>query len=391
MAGGTTLGYTGTGGSTLANNISLSSGNGTIANSGNGMLNLSGNLSDNGHLLTFANGSYNVSGNITGAYALSNAAVTLSGLNAYTAPASVFAGSSLNLGGNGSLAASSSLNLGATGDSLKTTNTFNLGGFNQSLASIGTTGGGYNQVINNGSFATLTLTGTSTFSGSINGNNIALNVLGGNVTLVSNNSFSGGTTVDNGILNLGTAGFLDNTPSVTVQNGGTLLLGNNNQINTNAALSLNSGTLSMGGNGTTRATAQTFASLTLTGNSVIDFANLTGDSSLTFGTIALNNNSLSIYNWSGTNQYGTQSSTQVGTFTHLYDLNSGSLSSADLNNVSFYSGGLGSTFLGNAAFSGNEIVPVPEPGVIVAAALLLGWMLFSNRGLLLALIARRRA
>jgi autotransporter-associated beta strand protein len=393
MAGGTTLGYTGTGASTLANNISLSSGNGTIANSSGSALNLSGNLSDNGSLLTFAKGSYNVSGNITGAYALSNAVMTLSGLNSYSAPASIFAGSTLNLGAHGSLTNSSVLNLGASSDSSKTTNTFNLGGYNQSLTSLATSGGGYNQVINSGSFSTLTLTGTSTFGGSFNGANIGLTIAGGNVTLTGTSSYSGTTTVNGGSLDLGSTAFLTATSNVVVQNGGTLLLGgtSTNQINANTPITMNGGTLSMGGNGSTRAVAQTFSSLTLTGNSVIDFANLTGNSSLTFGTIALNNNSLSIYNWSGTNQYGTQSSTQVGTFTHLYDLNSGSLSSADLNNISFYSGGLGSTFLGNAAFSGNEIVPVPEPGVIVAAALLLGWLLFSNRRLLMAVVTRRRA
>jgi autotransporter-associated beta strand protein len=393
MAGGTTLGYTGTGASTLANNISLSSGNGTIANSSGSALNLSGNLSDNGSLLTFAKGSYNVSGNITGAYALSNAAMTLSGLNSYSAPASIFAGSTLNLGAHGSLVDSSVLNLGASSDSSKTTNTFNLGGYNQSLTSLATTGGGYNQVINSGSFSTLTLTGTSTFGGSFNGANIGLTIAGGNVTLTGTSSYNGTTTVNGGSLDLSSTAFLTATSNVIVQNGGTLLLGGTsaNQIHANTPITMNGGTLSMGGNGSTRAAAQTFASLTLTGNSVIDFANLTGGSSLTFGTIALNNNSLSIYNWSGTNQYGTQSSTQVGTFTHLYDLNSGSLSSADLNNISFYSGGLGSTFLGNAAFSGNEIVPVPEPGVIVAAALLLGWLLFSNRRLLMAVVTRRRA
>jgi autotransporter-associated beta strand protein len=393
MAGGTTLGYTGTGASTLANNISLSSGNGTIANSSGSALNLSGNLSDNGSLLTFAKGSYNVSGNITGAYVLSNAVMTLSGLNSYSAPASIFAGSTLNLGAHGSLTDSSVLNLGASSDSSKTTNTFNLGGYNQSLTSLATTGGGYNQVINSGSFSTLTLTGTSTFGGSFNGANIGLTIAGGNVTLTGTSSYTGTTTVNGGSLDLGSTAFLTATSNVVVQNGGTLLLGGTsaNQIHANTPITMNGGTLSMGGNGTKRAVAQSFASLTLTGNSVIDFANLTGDSSLTFGTIALNNNSLSIYNWSGTNQYGTQSSTQVGTFTHLYDLNSGSLSSADLNNISFYSGGLGSTFLGNAAFSGNEIVPVPEPGVIVAAALLLGWLLFSNRRLLMAVVTRRRA
>jgi len=78
--------------------------------------------------------------------------------------------------------------------------------------------------------------------------------------------------------------------------------------------------------------------------------------------------------------------------TRLFDTSTSSLSAMDLNNISFFSGGIGSsTFLGKGTFSGTEIVPVPEPGVIMAAALLLGWMLFANRGVLINLISRRRS
>jgi hypothetical protein len=175
-----------------------------------------------------------------------------------------------------------------------------------------------------------------------------------------------------------------------VANGATLLLSGSNNINTSAPLTLAGGTLSMGGNGSTRASAQTFASLTLTANSVIDFANLQGNSSLTFTTITMQGYQLFVYNWSGTNQWGTQSSTQVGTQTRLYNSTTSSLSADDLNNISFYSGGIGSTFLGNGTYSGTEIVPVPEPGVIVAAALLAGWMLFTNRGILMGIVRSRR-
>jgi len=186
--------------------------------------------------------------------------------------------------------------------------------------------------------------------------------------------------------------------------GGTLLLSGNNQVNTNATLNLKGGTLSMGGQGSSnsRATAQNFASLTLTGNSTIDFSALSGQSALYFSTISGLSaaNTLSIYNWSGTPQWGTTSS---GDPTHLYDMGgNGDLSTTQLSYISFYGtvNGVANQFMGTgSSFSSGgliEIVPVPEPGVIIAALLLLGWMLFANRGVLRGLLrclisSRRRA
>lgn len=213
----------------------------------------------------------------------------------------------------------------------------------------------------------------------------------GTTTLSGSSSYSGTTTVASGALSLGGASSLSTTANVQVT-GGTLLLGGNNQINTNAALTMGTvgsvtpATLSMGGNGSTRAAAQTFATLTLTANSVIDFANLSGTSSLTFGSISgLSSNTLSIWNWNGTSVSGTTSTTGgIGAYTHLFD-SAGGLSSGDLANISFYSGS-GSGFLGTGAFSGAEIIPVPEPSAIIASLLLLSWLLFSNRKTMASLL-----
>jgi hypothetical protein len=120
---------------------------------------------------------------------------------------------------------------------------------------------------------------------------------------------------------------------------------------------------------------------------VISFANLRGTSSMSFGSITLNGNSLSIYNWNGTNLWGTTSTTGgENQFTHL--LTSTGLSQSDLNSISFYSGE-GTGFLGNGFYNGSEIVPVPEPGAVIAACMLLGWLLAANRGFIATLIRRR--
>jgi hypothetical protein len=259
--------------------------------------------------------------------------------------------------------------------------TLNLGGYNQTLA--GLTGSGS---VSNSS-GTLTLnagSGTATYGGSITG--------GGNLhksgafaqMLRGTSAYSGTTMVTGGSLSLGTSGRLTQTASVTVTNGATLLLGSlqANSINTNATLNLGGGQLSMGGAGISnhRAASQSFASLTLTANSSIDFAALSGTSSLYFGNISgLSTYTLSIFNWNGNNLYGQSSATGgVDQFTKLYASSDGSFSSA-LGNIRFYSGSTTSSiFLGDGSFSGpssggfTQIVPVPEPAVIISAMMLLG-------------------
>jgi autotransporter-associated beta strand protein len=387
MSAGTLFQYSG-GAATVANNFTVTGGTGTIQNTGGGLLTLSGTLTKQGSILQFYGGSYNVTGQITGNSGsfdsdliLSNADVTLSQAATYNGPTKLMAGSSLTAGINNALPSSSILTFGDGSDSSSVTNSYNLNGNNQNLAGLLSLGGADNRLFNNsGTLSMLTLTGSSSYAGSILGN-IELNLTGGTQNIIGGqNTFTGPTTVNGATLNLGAAGSLSSTASVIVQNGGTLLLGASNQVNTSAPLSL-AGTLSMGGNGLTRAVAQTFSTLTLTANSVIDFSNLSGTSMLTFGSIIQGGNLLSIWNYSSG-------------VTQLFDSAGSSDAGIDLSKISFYSDG-GNTLLGTALFSGTEIVPVPEPGVLIAACLLLGWLLATkvkaNRTLILARIRRRAA
>jgi hypothetical protein len=147
----------------------------------------------------------------------------------------------------------------------------------------------------------------------------------------------------------------------------------------------------MGANGTNRASTQTFNTLTLSANSSIDFANLSGQSALYFSKISgLSTYTLSVFNYNGTNLWGTTSTTGgEGQYTSLYAKAGAGLSgftASELSNIMFYSGSdASSTFLGAGSFSSNtsdgfnQIVPVPEPGVVLAGLLLLGWMIYSFR------------
>ena len=212
-----------------------------------------------------------------------------------------------------------------------------------------------------------------TINGPISGSGNLTKLGDGTLLLYGSNAYSGSTTIGAGILNLGNKGYLNGTTSVAI-NGGTLLLGAANQIKSGALLTMAAGSrLSMGGNGVTRAASQTLGALTLTGDSTIDFSNLSGTSSLSFSSMALDSYKLTILDWSGTNQWGTQSS---GDLTHL-NVAQGGLLSGSLANISFF--GTSGQFLGTGAFSGSEIVPVPEPAVVLSAALLLGSLFFFRR------------
>jgi len=233
-------------------------------------------------------------------------------------------------------------------------------------------GGGLTNSIGTGTL-TVTSTAKSLVSGALSdwdnvGNNMAL-VKNGSATLTmsANNTYTGATTVNQGTLNLGTTGQLSGTASVTVNSGATLLLGGNNQINQNATLALG-GTLSMGGGDTNRASSLSLGTLTLTANSVIDFSNLTGMSSITFSSIVQNGWVLDIYNYD-----------VPGGTTHLYDSN-GLADNLDLSKILFFSDNGLTQIAISPSFSGNEIVvAVPEPGVVISALMLLGILLWSGR------------
>lgn len=198
----------------------------------------------------------------------------------------------------------------------------------------------------------------------------------GTLILTSANSYTGPTLISSGALSLANTGSLSGSTSIEVSSGSTLLLGAANQVNTNAALTLAGGTLSLAAS-STRASANSFATLTLTANSTIDFGNLAGASSLTFSAInGLSNYKLTVFDWNGTGLAGVTSTTGgVNQFTRLFDTSS--LTADQLANISFYSGSSTSSgFLGYGGFVGSEIVPVPEPGVWAVGLMLLVYLVF---------------
>ncbi|MGB8353237.1 MAG: autotransporter-associated beta strand repeat-containing protein [Chthoniobacteraceae bacterium] len=242
-----TLQYTG-GTGTLDKNISaLGNGGDTIKNTGGGLLTLTGTLTKANTVLTLASGSFNVTGQITGGnsstfnsdFDVNGATVTVSATNNnYFGPTVVYNGGTLLNGTNNALPTGTVLTTGSSSDAA-VTNTYNLSGFNQSIAALTSAGSGTNIVTNTGA-STLTITGT-------NADNVAVN-----------GTFAGSVRNGTGLTTLAVTGGVQtfsgtNTNSVTsISNGGTLVVGANNALLTTGTVILGenvgntSGTLQLG-------------------------------------------------------------------------------------------------------------------------------------------------
>jgi autotransporter-associated beta strand protein len=197
----------------------------------------------------------------------------------------------------------------------------------------------------------------------------------GNLTFANttNQAFSGIISGTGGVTMAGSATQTlsgGNTFTGTVNiNSGTLLLGAPDIINNSANMSLNGGTFATGG------FSDTLNTLTLAADSTIDLGN--GSSVLKFTDSSsvpwTSNTTLSITNWSG-------SLTGGGTDQIYFGVNSNGLNTSQLSQIIFVNPlGLISGNYAAKILSTGEIVPVPEPGVIAAAALLLTWLGWRER------------
>jgi autotransporter-associated beta strand protein len=223
--------------------------------------------------------------------------------------------------------------------------------------SLGVTGTRVVTVLNTTSIAT-SFTGTALLTK--NGT--------GKLVLTGNNSYTGGTTINAGVLEAASANALGSNASVTV-NGGSLLVSADDAINgKNLTLASSSTTVAgLAFSGTYNGTAGV---LTLSQNSILDLG--TGSVVLNFSNLVMGlSNTLAIYNWTGTTLWDGGDGNNTDQF--YIDR---SLTSGELARISFYSGGLGSnSFVGTAyQLSGgsfnNEVIPVPEPETWATAAIL---------------------
>ncbi len=203
-------------------------------------------------MLILSGGKFIVSGQITGGNSSSydsdfevnnNGYATITGTNNnYSGPTRINSGGTLVNGVENALPAGTTIIMGRTDDGEAVTNTYDLNGYDQTVAAITSNSNGdqsnINLITNNGASGvnTLTLTGTgsdgsqqnSNFIGTIGDGlaaQIALSITGGTHTLGGANTYSGGTSIASGgslIMANGTNGSATGTGPLTVASGGTI-------------------------------------------------------------------------------------------------------------------------------------------------------------------------
>jgi fibronectin-binding autotransporter adhesin len=288
-------------------------------------------------------------GGITvGAEALTVSGTGASGQNG----ALVNTGGTNNYGGLLTLGAATTIS--SDSGTLNLTNAGTITGATFGLTLTGSGNGSVSSVIG-------TTSGTLTKSGS------------GTWTLSGANTYTGGTTVNGGTLTLGASSgsALASTSSVTVNSGGTLLLGANDQINNSATMTLAGGTFAKGNfsEGTTGSVGVGALTLTASG-SHIDFGTGTVGV-LTFASLNVNTFMLTIDNWTGNyNQVGSASTDRL-----IFD------SDQSANLADFYFTGYGAGGVEFALGGGffEVVAAVPEPSTWVAAILVFGVVVYDWR------------
>ena len=209
----------------------------------------------------------------------------------------------------------------------------------------------------------------------------------GGWTLTGNDNFTGTTTVNAGILDIG--GTLSATSALTVGAGGALRLsgggGVNSKLNTAATLTLDGGTFGLGG--MTGSLDQQLGTLSLADNSILDFGLLPTGETIRFGNSSgqtwAAGRTLSIWNY-------------TGAMDHFYvGTNSFGLTTTQLSEILFFSDS-GTSLLAPAGYSEllGEVVPVPEPSTWFAGLGILGmigWLEWRRSRRLRAMGAQERS
>ena len=217
-----------------------------------------------------------------------------------------------NISGGGTLAKLGSGTLILSGNSTYTGGT-TIGGGTLQIGNGGTTGSIVGSVVDNGTLA-FNLSNALSFAGVISGSGALQQLGSGTTTLTANNTYTGGTLVNAGMLQLGAGASLAATGALTV-NGGVFNLNGNNQTvgalaGTGGAIALGSGTLTAGdASNTTLAAAisgtggfikQGSGAITLTGAS-----GYTGATLVNAGTLVVNGSLASAVTVNGGRLQGT--------------------------------------------------------------------------------------
>jgi autotransporter-associated beta strand protein len=327
-----------------------------------------------------------------------NGGISGSGELAKTGAGTLSVGSSTNFSGSFRLAegtanftATNSLGTGTLVQSNgSSTAIFSAGGTytqNMSLYNVSFTNGGNvlsGTITNNNTTYTVSAGTTNTLSGVLTGTGGVTKEGDGELVIAgsANNTYTGATVVNDGslVLSNSSGNAIDSSSSITVNSGGTLVLGASNQIGDGIGLILNGGTFITGDS--SNRYSETLGTLTLTADSTLDLGGLlSGSATLQFADSSAISWTpgaiLTITNWQGT------AFTPSTISTILFSTNTG-LTTTQLGQIRFASqGGL----IGGLV--GSELVPVPEPQVYAGALALVAFVIWRERKRLASLLRRR--
>jgi len=223
-----------------------------------------------------------------------------------------------------------------------------------------------NKTLNNATY-TVDAGTTTTESGVLSGSGGITKEGTGSLVVTASNSFTGATVVNAGTLNLNssTGSALGGSTNVTV--AATLLISQSNQINDSASVTLSGGTISRASG-----VSETFGALSLTAASFLDFGSGT-EGNLAFGTYTPSS-LLTLNNFFGGNVLSFNSDLTGSIAVGTYDTTS-YLSGDGLFQINSISGGFTTSYNGSTF----TITAIPEPSTYLAAAGLLGLMLWPSR------------
>jgi autotransporter-associated beta strand protein len=254
----------------------------------------------------------------------------LTGANTYTGPTYINGGT-LSISANNNLGAvGTGAQINMNGGTLQATASFaldNSGSFKRNVV-LGASGG----TIDVTSANELTLSGVVSGAGNLSKTGT------GTLTFTGANTYTGGTTLSGGTLQLGANGVIPDTGTFAFS-GGTLGANDKNE---------------------------TFGALSLTSSSTIRLGTGTGREDLIFASASHTSGTLTIDNWVGTINGG------AGANEDRIIFNSNADTGGFLASVFWLDQGItGAQFIsiGGGQF---ELVPVPEPGTILAGCLLVG-------------------
>lgn len=219
-------------------------------------------------------------------------------------------------------------------------------------------------------------TGNTLISGIISDNSNATGIVkagSGLLTLTGVNTYTGPATVNGGTMLLSATGgpALSAVTTLTVNSGGTVMLGASDQVRNAAAVSLGGGTFAKGNFSEGTASAAGMGALTLTATgSHIDFGTGTVGI-LSFASFTANARTLTIDNWTGI--AGTVGN--IGTDRLIF--NADQTANLSAFNFTGYNGAMQFN-LGGGFFEVVPATPVPEPSTWTAGLLVLGTLVYAG-------------